>query len=226
MGQSTKSSKTDGQRGYIGEKGIGFKSVFKVADVVNISSGHYEFKFDRNQPIGMILPINSSFPVEDLRKHDTQVLLNLKSLRDYERIQIELDAIEPQLLIVLRNIRKLHIKAPSSNRTHQVQIAKSDDLFRGETMVISSEGPVGKEERKYLIVRHLVRDMPEEKRRPGISTSEVVLAFPIKDSVTPKVAPQLAFAFLPIDNFGFCVSDSFPFKNEELYSSLTSPNVE
>jgi hypothetical protein len=36
--------------------------VFKVADVVNVASGFYEFKFNRNEPIGMILPILAPFP--------------------------------------------------------------------------------------------------------------------------------------------------------------------
>ncbi|KAH8883772.1 hypothetical protein GQ53DRAFT_882293, partial [Thozetella sp. PMI_491] len=203
VGQSTKSAKTEGQRGYIGEKGIGFKSVFKVADIVNISSGHYEFKFDRNQPIGMILPINSPFPTEDLRASNTQVLLHLKRLLDYERIQKDLEAIEPQLLMFLRNIRILHIITPSSKRIYRVQVTESDAQYRGETMVISSDGPVGKDQSKYIIVRHPVRDMPLEKRRPGITTSEVVLAFPIQDPAKPKLDTQSTFAFLPIDNFGF-----------------------
>lgn len=42
---------------YIGEKGIGFKSVFKVAHTVWIKSSHYSFKFDRREKLGMIAPI-------------------------------------------------------------------------------------------------------------------------------------------------------------------------
>ncbi|KAK6410617.1 hypothetical protein LTR95_018195, partial [Oleoguttula sp. CCFEE 5521] len=37
-------------KGYIGEKGIGFKSVFKVADVVSIQSGAVSFQFDKTKP--------------------------------------------------------------------------------------------------------------------------------------------------------------------------------
>jgi HSP90 family molecular chaperone len=45
INQSTKSAKkADGE--YIGEKGIGFKSVFKAADLVWISSHEYMFKLD------------------------------------------------------------------------------------------------------------------------------------------------------------------------------------
>ncbi|KAK4991259.1 hypothetical protein LTR66_006591, partial [Elasticomyces elasticus] len=40
IGNSTKKVQ-EKQKGYIGEKGIGFKSVFKVADLVWITSGYY-----------------------------------------------------------------------------------------------------------------------------------------------------------------------------------------
>ncbi|RYP75521.1 hypothetical protein DL771_002406 [Monosporascus sp. 5C6A] len=83
VGQSTKNSTASGQKGYIGEKGIGFKSVFKVADVVHIASGSYEFKLDRNEPIGMILPIPSHFPSADRIADHTQFLLQLKHKNDY-----------------------------------------------------------------------------------------------------------------------------------------------
>ncbi|ROV88550.1 hypothetical protein VMCG_10385 [Cytospora schulzeri] len=54
-----KSSKT-GAQGYIGEKGIGFKSVFMVAWKVHIQSGPFSFSFTHrpgDSGIGMITPI-------------------------------------------------------------------------------------------------------------------------------------------------------------------------
>ena len=56
IGRSTK--KIEGsQKGYIGEKGIEFKSVFKVADEVWISSGALKFKLDKKKPLGIIAPV-------------------------------------------------------------------------------------------------------------------------------------------------------------------------
>src|SRR3569833_1281456 len=62
VGASTKKDATLSQRGYIGEKGIGFKSVFKVAKDDEVVSGFYEFKLDRLEQLGMILPTISPFP--------------------------------------------------------------------------------------------------------------------------------------------------------------------
>ncbi|RYP69608.1 hypothetical protein DL770_008214 [Monosporascus sp. CRB-9-2] len=150
VGQSTKKSTAGGQKGYIGEKGIGFKSVFKVADVIHIASGFYEFKLDRNKPIGMILPIFSRFPSADRIADQTQFLLELKYNDDYKEIWRDLKDVEPQLLLFLRKLRELHV---------------------------STDG--------------------------GVTTSEVVVAFAVKDQITPIATTQMAFAFLPIDNFGF-----------------------
>ncbi len=59
--------------GFIGEKGIGFKSVFKVANVVHVASGHYQFKLDRREPLGMILPRLSTFSEAASRHHSYAV---------------------------------------------------------------------------------------------------------------------------------------------------------
>lgn len=61
INRSTKSGKTSYGE-YIGEKGIGFKSVFKAADVVWISSREFTFKFDKTKPLGMVSPIWAEFP--------------------------------------------------------------------------------------------------------------------------------------------------------------------
>ncbi|KAL1208319.1 Protein NO VEIN [Cardamine amara subsp. amara] len=53
VGQSTKK----GSGGYIGKKGIGFKSVFRVSDAPEIHSNGFHFKFDISEgQIGYILP--------------------------------------------------------------------------------------------------------------------------------------------------------------------------
>ena len=50
-----RSSKQPGQ-GYTGEKGIGFKSVFKLANRVHIRSPPYYFQLDQTRQLGMITP--------------------------------------------------------------------------------------------------------------------------------------------------------------------------
>ncbi|RYP11238.1 hypothetical protein DL764_000194 [Monosporascus ibericus] len=186
VGQSTKNSTAGGQKGYIGEKGIGFKSVFKVADVIHIASGLYEFKLDRNKPIGMILPIVSRFPSADRIADHTQFLLQLKYNDDYQEIWRDIEDVEPQLLLFLRKLREL--RAPSL-----VQVKFIDFEPLGGTATSKEKQPQFQK----------VATTESHPRRQGVTTSEVVVAFAVKDKVTPIATTQAAFAFLPIDNFGF-----------------------
>ncbi|KAH6627198.1 hypothetical protein B0J18DRAFT_465142 [Chaetomium sp. MPI-SDFR-AT-0129] len=229
VGKSTKMlNRNSGQKGYIGEKGIGFKSVFNVADVVHVASGHYQFKLDRNQPIGMILPILSPFPYPpaDLvssDKHHTQFLLEVKRRDDYLEIERELKEVKPELLLFLRRLKQLRLSFPSNGRSdcfdRSVHVSDRDLVGGGgvETITLSASiggfGPDGnitrRRENKYVVYRHEVRDLPPDPAREGISASEVTLAFPCVDSYraengcTPFIVSQKTFNFLPIDDFGF-----------------------
>jgi hypothetical protein len=61
VGESTKSA----SHGYIGAKGIGFKSVFIAAWKVHIQSGHFSFFFQHKKGdlgLGMVLPVCYPMP--------------------------------------------------------------------------------------------------------------------------------------------------------------------
>ena len=54
ISRSTKSRDT---AGYIGNKGVGFKSVFKITATPIVHSNNWHFKFDSNDPeLGYIMP--------------------------------------------------------------------------------------------------------------------------------------------------------------------------
>jgi hypothetical protein len=57
--------------------------------------------------------------------------------------------------------------------------------------------------------------MPENDRRVGVQRTEVTLAFPVDQSNNPTIGRQKAFAFLPIDDFGFKVSNLNPSLNKQ-----------
>lgn len=52
VGRSSKKKR----RGFIGKKGIGFKSVFKITDTPEIHSGDYHIRFDCREDLGYIVP--------------------------------------------------------------------------------------------------------------------------------------------------------------------------
>lgn len=206
IGMSTKNTTTGGRKGYIGEKGIGFKSVFKVADVVNVASGFYEFKFDRRETIGMMLPVPSRFPSDDRVKGHTQVLLQIKRRNDYNQTRVDLEGIESPILLFIRNLKQLTISINGENRVYRCRTQIPDNDFGGETTTISETTDNETKTTKYVIHRQTFEGFPPESRREGIHSSEVVVAFAIKDKATPITKIQQVFAFLPIHSYGFPVS--------------------
>ncbi|KAH7317120.1 hypothetical protein B0I35DRAFT_434596 [Stachybotrys elegans] len=205
VGRSTKKSAHGGRKGFIGEKGIGFKSVFKAAEVVHVASGYYEFKFDQKELAGILVPIHSQFPAAQRLQNHTQFLLELKSMKVHDRIERDLRDIEPQLLLFLRKLRRLQIRTRQSTKVYSVRSDLSLTTQFGETSVISisnlSDGiPV---EKKFVMARHTIDHMPPDKHRKGVTASEVVLAFPVKGLGVPVTKRQKVFAFLPINDYGF-----------------------
>ena len=71
-----KSTKDRNSSGYIGQKGIGFKSVFRITEQPEIHSGGFHIKFDIHSggPIGYILPqwVDKSYNEGKLNQEDVE----------------------------------------------------------------------------------------------------------------------------------------------------------
>jgi hypothetical protein len=202
VNQSTKTGQTSYGE-YIGEKGIGFKSVFKAADVVWISSGPYAFKFDKSKPLGMVNPIWGDFPEPTLPGHTS---LYLQFSKDYEEMNLtnELLTLDNNILIFLRRIEVINIQVNHRDGQTWRKTIRKTECWQGNDQIIHLT--VDNCSLKYLIQTHIVKNLPKEHRRPSCSQTKILLAFPIADfSVEPKIVPQNVYAFLPIRNYGLKV---------------------
>lgn len=99
-----------GQNDTIGEKGIGFKSIFKIAEVVIIKSGVYSFKLDTRPPlgnVGMVLPIwmdtTEDFP-------GTSICLQFRADLDVSKLRQHLASFDFTFLLFTRNIKVIKLK--------------------------------------------------------------------------------------------------------------------
>lgn len=206
-----KSTKTGRSKtaGFVGEKGIGFKAVFKVAESVWISSGYYAFRFDRDAHLGMIAPMWDEYIPP--RQGSSTILLKLDKDCDEGRIMEELRSYDERSLLFLRRLRRLtlaaipgtlSLKKPFEN--HLSREGESSEA--SSTMVLRRNGV----KKHYFVWRHLAEKLPVEPLRPGISSSEIVLAFPYAiegdGMVRPVIENQHAYAFLPVRDAGFTVS--------------------
>ncbi|KAK0612007.1 hypothetical protein B0T14DRAFT_339770, partial [Immersiella caudata] len=212
IGRSTKTGR-DGEEHQIGEKGIGFKSVFKVANVVWIKSGCYSFSFDRHQKLGMVAPVWATFPkafAEDVPKGHTSILLQLSPTFDEEELLDDMRNFDPASLVFLQKLETLHLSfaghgARSPWRSSFVKhTSKSISIGLGGPfkMVEVQQDSICLQ---YLVTEHaVVEDSPVEPHRPSRrSRTTIQVAFPLHDGEPSQIKPQNVFAFLPIRDYGF-----------------------
>ncbi|EXJ66070.1 uncharacterized protein A1O5_10684 [Cladophialophora psammophila CBS 110553] len=178
-----------------GEKGLGFKAVFKVADTVWIASRAYSFKFDKKKKLGMIAPEwADEFPVSLLDGYSTIYL----HLWQCNRAEIEkVMEFDPALLPFLRKVERieLHRKVEHARTLARRQERISDTLY---DLIIEEDD---QEMLRYKIIEYEIPSMPLETKRPGLSECSVSLGFPVSGFEVAKSQP--VYAFLPIREYGF-----------------------
>ncbi|KAJ0356388.1 hypothetical protein KNSL1_000099 [Colletotrichum chrysophilum] len=170
IASSTKKNEKDVRTGYIGEKGIGFKAVFKVADVVYIKSGFYSFKLDkRNGLVGTLLPLPADFPASKHHEHDrsaTRMTLLLKGIEQYDKISKELTKIKPEILLFLRRLRSISMNKGQETTVYLAMHNEHEEKLQGETKTIDCQKQGESfRNKKFLITRTMVNDMPSEEKR-------------------------------------------------------------
>lgn len=217
VGQSTKSS----NNGYIGAKGIGFKSVFIAAWKVHIHSGNYSFEFKHRKSdsgLGMVRPLwvdsdhQLSGPLTrmTLTLHDEGDEGDVEYLRSI--IHNQFADLQPTCLLFLRKLRRISIEVYDKDGT-----LKSSKTFQKErvdehrvsvkTSRFEDDQETTKSQMYHITTRKATRltksdnrDAPEtDNLGTLLPSAEIILAFPLTSSFEPMIAgKQEIFAFLPI----------------------------
>jgi len=184
--------------GYIGEKGIGFKSVFMISDKPQIYSSGFQFGFKRDEqnPVSIIIPHWIDEVPESVDPGLTNIVLPLKPEAESDAGQ-HVSQIDPSLLLFLRKIRTIEIEDEDE---HKLEIVERHD--HGAEVEITH----GSKTSRWRVVRKGLERPVQlvEDRRKDIHETEVVLAFPIgEDGTADASAEQSVFAFLPVREYGF-----------------------
>lgn len=214
-----KSSKT-GSQGYIGEKGIGFKSVFMAAWKAHIQSGAFSFSFTHRNGesgMGMISPVwedsqdarDSSLTRLTLHLHDDGNSDVLE--KTHEIIQEQFRELQETILLFMRNLRIIRFSFHGMNGAEEYSVAYSIERPRVNRAVlvrtIAKNGTERKYVKHYHVTTHQAIDIPRHDNRTYSGQedrmSEVVLAFPISETSIPIVEPHDIFAYLPVRPMGF-----------------------
>ena len=205
FGQSTKS--LDKNKGFIGEKGIGFKSVFKITDKPAIYSNGYKFyfrrfgnddkteyiiphwidndelkaypqKFQNNTHTALYLPFNTSKKTDSLTK-----------LRD------NIKQIEPILLLFLNRLESIKIFENNRQLINTTKSSKKVEKIQVVTITNNQQKNKYYTFKKLIQVDQTVDEVAnKDGRRKDVKEREIILAFPDTKNDTRE---DRVFAFLP-----------------------------
>ncbi|KAJ5633677.1 hypothetical protein N7528_001519 [Penicillium herquei] len=230
VGESTKAA----SHGYIGAKGIGFKSVFIAAWKVEIQSGNYSFYFKHDRGdvgLGMVLPVWQDIN-EESPNSLTRITLHLHQKGDsedidhlHETIFKQFNDLEHTCLLFLRNLKEIRVSFYDQDeelQTSKMFFLDGNTAGRFSLTTKSTDGNCKEsiDIRKYYVTRYLGSGLPKsDNREPSAipegqensTQAETVLAFPIGQDGQPLFAPQSVFAFLPIrkTSFKFLIQSDF-----------------
>ena len=218
VGETTKQK----AQGYIGEKGIGFKSVFLVTDSPHIFSNGYHFclpEHDEETGFGYIVPqwVN---PPEGLDSTQTFIILPLtKANFGYHQIENMLIEIEPETSLFLSKLQEIRIKTDSDT---DLSVLNNDSAMPKVEILVEGRkrGRSFSKVDEFLVCTETVNkptDIHHEKRE-GIENRETSIAFPLDENST---SAGKIFAYLPVRSdtgFPFLINADFilPSSREEI----------
>ncbi|CAN4090882.1 unnamed protein product [Withania somnifera] len=194
VGNSTKKGRN---AGYIGKKGIGFKSVFRVTDAPEIHSNGFHIKFDiTNGQIGFVLP--TVVPPCDI---DLYTRLG-SSGSDFhylntciENIMSMFADLHPSLLLFLHRLHCIQFR----NMVNDSILVMRKEVMGNGIIKIS----FGEEKLTCFVVSQKLR---ADIIRPDTRTTEISIAFMLQEtldgSYNPHLDQQPVFAFLPLRKYG------------------------
>ncbi|KAK9756527.1 hypothetical protein RND81_01G103900 [Saponaria officinalis] len=223
VARSTKKGKQS--QGFIGEKGIGFKSVFLVSKQPHIISNGYEVKFNEEPDmccgVGYIVPewISDTSFVSKIRDvygsenlPTTEIILSLKDDK-IESVKEELSSLHPELLLFLTKLKRLYVHTDGSasknagsvtaisivNETNHIVSRDKDADSRVVHLSVKDKHDSPEEKCQYYIWRRAFPVRPEAKvgGRAHVKKWIVSLPFPFGKRLKRGTSSIRVFAFLP-----------------------------
>ncbi|EXC16976.1 hypothetical protein L484_021633 [Morus notabilis] len=229
------STKKGSNAGYIGQKGIGFKSVFRITDAPEIHSNGFHVKFDISEgQIGFVLPTvvppcdlalfsrlsSSGSDQFDFNQWSTCIVLPFRSRPSEGNVMKSIMAmfadLHPSLLLFLHRLQCIKFK----NLLDDSLIVMRKEVVGDGIINVSN----GKEKMTWFVVSQKLRS---DYIRPDVQMTEISIAFTLQESASggysPLLSQQPVFAFLPLRTYGlkFILQGDFvlPSSREEVDGS-------
>jgi hypothetical protein len=118
------------EQGYIGEKGIGFKSVFKITSCPYIFSNGFRFSLPENDEetgLGYIVPKWVDHIPGFVNSNETTIILPIdKHKDDIRKVVDALREIAPETILFLDKLKSIEIFVSLPTQCYEVKINKND----------------------------------------------------------------------------------------------------
>lgn len=193
---------------FIGEKGLGFRSVFKITNTPCVSSNEYKFYFDKKKSYEkpfLLQEFKQQLPSEFTNYKYTAIYLPY-SINQDEILELEKDfstKIKPKLILFLKKLNSISII--KNNKTFMFIERKNE---KDENFELSKLFDNKIKQDFYIVRKDIDVSIMDEEKRKGITTRELVLAYP-KDI---EENGNNVFAFLPTEinsRFNFTIQADF-----------------
>lgn len=206
VGKSTKKK----QEGFIGEKGIGFKSIFRVTSNPFLFSNGYQISLPKNHKqtgLGFIVPEWVENIPQIINTSRTSIILPLDQPDfGYDVVKKMLWEIEPETILFLTKLNEIKIV---TDRGEGFTVIKDDSSKPNIQLLTNKNGC--DEIFEFLLSKNIFikpNDINHEKRI-DIKEREVSIAFPVGEK--PNSTGKL-FAYLPVrydTGFPFIINADF-----------------
>ncbi|KAK3187921.1 hypothetical protein Dsin_027482 [Dipteronia sinensis] len=207
------STKKGSGAGYIGQKGIGFKSVFRVTDAPEIHSNGFHVKFDISEgQIGFVLPtVVSPCNIAMLSRLASKdpILLDNSCWNTCIRLPFRSELSEG---IIINNIIAMFSDLHPSLLLflHRLQCIVFRNMLNDSLIVMRKEmvgnGIVkvscGEEKMTWFVAS---KKLQADVMRSDVQTTEIAIAFTLQETngnYRPLLDQQPVFAFLPLRTYG------------------------
>jgi len=206
VGKSTKNK----QDGFIGEKGIGFKSIFRITSVPFLFSNGYQISLPEKHnktDLGFIVPEWIKNIPDIIDTSLTSIVLPLnKPDFGYDSIKKMLWKIEPETIIFLSKLIEIKV-ITDNNESFFIFKNKNDDK---NIWLQSNKRGIPENTNFILFKKYFAKpEFINHEKRNGITGREVSIAFPV--GVNEKHFGKL-FAYLPVrfdTGFPFIINADF-----------------
>ncbi|GLT79449.1 hypothetical protein SLA2020_509380 [Shorea laevis] len=232
VGRSTK--KGNRKRGYIGEKGIGFKSVFVITAQPYIFSNGYQIRFNEGpcpySNLGYIVPewVDENPTLSDIKEiygssfslPTTTLVLPLKPDK-INAVKKQLSCVHPEVLLFLSKIKRLSVREenedPRLNTVNAIAITSETNFVTRKNIDAESytlrlsvgvNADESEEECSYYMWKQKfpVRRENKVERRMEVEQWVITLAFPNQERLHRGTTLPGIYAFLPTE-----MVTNFPF---------------